>query len=153
MGYLGKCWHCDGDMEINNERGGRLRLYCSDRCRKAANRDIRRARAERDAGKRDTGLSRNEEQIPVLRQHWQACGCPPGVERMLVDMYIQHGLEIAHRTGEIVLAAIREERSWTQVRISATGKTIVAGPYDAKLAQMLERKDERVKQFLEECGL
>jgi hypothetical protein len=130
-------------MEINNERGGRLRWYCSDRCRKAANREIRRARAERDAGKRDVLLSRKELEISRMRRSWQLAGIGSDVERLLIEICEQHGVSAAAAAGDAVRAAIRAEReSLSIARRCETPDTAA-----------LNREDPGIKEFLEECGL
>lgn len=98
--FGGDCGHCGDSIGIQEVYGGRQKIYCSDKCRKAAY----RARKEQQA--RLAMLRYNSE----LRDYWQENGIEGKVLAMLQDILIAHGKDAAKDATNVVLAALKAEK-------------------------------------------
>ena len=96
----GDCGHCGKSIGLQEVYGGRQRLYCSDKCRKAAY----RARKEREA--RLALLQYNSE----LCQFWQENRIEGQVLASLQDILVEHGKAPALAATNAVLLALKVER-------------------------------------------
>jgi hypothetical protein len=95
--YAGDCQNCGEPMGIQEVYGGRQRLYCSDKCRKAAH------RAKKQRAARLALLSYNSE----LRQLWDDNEIKDPVLARLQDMLVEHGKDAAKQATETVILACK----------------------------------------------
>lgn len=104
--YAGDCGHCGKPMGLQEVNGGRSRLFCSDKCRKAAFR-ARKRRAARLAL-----LTYNSE----LHQFWDDNEIKGPVLARLQDILVEHGKAAAKDATETVVLACK------LLRYDLTGK-------------------------------
>jgi hypothetical protein len=101
------CGHCGKPMGLQEVNGGRQRLYCSTKCRKAA------FRARKECQARQAMLTYNSE----LRDYWRDNGVDGQALAKLQDILLEHGKAAAKAATDAVLIALKDERYLQKGRV------------------------------------